>query len=194
MDLRRIEAARDALTAHLGHRDCDDVPGFNELTDAWAETFDTLCNTRAEALPGLKAKAKALLLDAVAHDYERISEVAHSLGRDLQRATSTTVEPQADPILAAIEEGRRLMQLSTIAFAIPQNPTTLDPPPEQREAQGALVFHCRDVLLKIVPTTAAGCAALARFAIDFRADQGVTIYDDEDEDAVLALIAKSPML
>ena len=100
-----------------------------------------------------------------------------------------------DPIFAAIAEGRRLVKLSDEAYAIPQDPMTIDPPEEREAAQEALFEHCDEVLSTIVPTTGAGCVALAQFALDFEANQGVPL-DDRDGGAptILVRIALSPAL
>ena len=60
-------------------------------------------------------------------------------------------------------------------------------------AHTAMWEHVRGVLLKTVPTTAAGCVALARFTREFTEDQGVPL-EYESNDPVLDLIARSPAL
>ncbi|MCC0808086.1 hypothetical protein FPV16_18025 [Methylobacterium sp. W2] len=103
----------------------------------------------------------------------------------------------ADPILAAISETQRLAWARTRAFNLPLPTGTIDPTPEQNATTDAFFVHVDGVLLKTVPTTAEGCTALARFAVEFRADQGFNIDEDHanaQHVRILDLIARSPML
>lgn len=103
----------------------------------------------------------------------------------------------ADPILAAIAETQRLTQARTVAAALPQPAGTIDPLPEQEAAADAFYAHVDNVLVKTVPTTAAGCAALARYAVEFLEDEGFALDEDhanEQHVRILGLIARSPML
>ena len=102
----------------------------------------------------------------------------------------------ADPILAAIAETRRLHMERTRALNVDLPAGTRDPTPEQNAATNAFFAHLGGVLLKTVPTTAAGCAALARFAVEFLADEGWVLdeHDGNEHVRILDLIARSPML
>ena len=98
--------------------------------------------------------------------------------------------PSPDPIFAAIAEAERLRRISDEAYRLPD--AGLDPLPEKEAASEALHAHVNGVLLKTVPTTAAGCAALVRFAQAFREGEGVNIC--EGNEALISLIARSPAL
>ncbi|WP_264051693.1 hypothetical protein [Methylobacterium flocculans] len=103
----------------------------------------------------------------------------------------------ADPILAAIAETRRLQSAIARASALPQPAGSLDPLPEQTAAMAASNAHIDNVLLQTVPTTAAGCAALARYAIEFLDENDFVLDEDlnnEQHVRILGLIARSPML
>lgn len=102
----------------------------------------------------------------------------------------------ADPILAAIAETRRLhiARIRALDVYLPAGET--DPSPEQNAATNAFFAHVNSVLLKTVPTTAAGCAALARYAGEFLQDEGYALDEDEANEQhvrILDLIARSPM-
>lgn len=103
----------------------------------------------------------------------------------------------ADPILAAIAETRRLIIVAHRASDLPVPAGTTKALPEQNAAHAAFRAHVDDVLLKTVPTTAAGCAALARYAGEFLADEGFALDEDADSNhhvRILDLIARSPLL
>jgi hypothetical protein len=103
----------------------------------------------------------------------------------------------ADPILAEIEESRRLDHSVARASKLPQPAARLDPLPEQDAAFAAFADHCANVLLKTVPTTAAGCAALARYALDYEELHDCALDEDDANNhsrRILDLIARSPML
>jgi hypothetical protein len=95
-----------------------------------------------------------------------------------------------DPILAAIAEAERLRQHVDEVYRLPD--IGIDPLPEKEEASGALHDHIMDVLLETVPTTAAGCVALVRFAQRYQDDIGTSMC--EGNLALVALIARSPAL
>ncbi|WP_041929466.1 hypothetical protein [Methylorubrum extorquens] len=98
--------------------------------------------------------------------------------------------PNPDPIFAAIAEGERLRRISDEAYRLPD--MGLDPLPEKEVASEALYAHVNGVLLKTTPTTAAGCAALVRFAQAFRESEGISLCEGNAE--LVALIARSPAL
>jgi hypothetical protein len=103
----------------------------------------------------------------------------------------------ADPIFAAIDETRRLNWARDHAAKLPQPIGTVDPLPQQESAADAFHAHVDNVLMRTVPTTAAGCSALARYALQFREDQGFNLDEDasnEQHVRILDLIARSPML
>lgn len=95
-----------------------------------------------------------------------------------------------DPATAVIEKGRRLLQASRDAYAIPD--LGLDPHPAKVCAQDAVWAHFRGPLAQTVPTTAKGCAELARYVIEFHDFQEVDLGDELMP--ILGLIARSPLL
>lgn len=97
---------------------------------------------------------------------------------------------RTDPATAVIEKGRRLLQASRDAYAIPD--LGMDPHPAKDRAQDAVWAHFRGPLSRTVPTTAAGCADLARYVLEFCDFQGVDL--GEELLPILALIARSPLL
>lgn len=109
-------------------------------------------------------------------------------------ATALPLAARPDPIFAAIDEARRLSadhaRLNSVSARTPDSHPSWEP---EREAHSAMWDHVRGVLLKTVPTTGAGCVALARFACEFTEDQGVPL-EYTSNDAVLALIARSTAL
>ena len=105
-------------------------------------------------------------------------------------ASAIPLAPRPDPIFAAIATAERLRRISDEAYRLPD--IGLDPLPEKEEASEALWNHVQEVMLQTVPTTAAGCAALVRFAKDFRDGEGVSVC--EGNEALLDLIARSPAL
>jgi len=104
--------------------------------------------------------------------------------------------PQADPVLTAIEAVRGCLRVCKAAQRLPQPPGRLDPLPEQ-EAAGEALHASLDVLAQTVPATAQGCAALARFAIEFHGREGFAVDENEHGQQhlrILDLIARSPAL
>ncbi|MCJ2139485.1 hypothetical protein [Methylobacterium sp. E-066] len=104
-------------------------------------------------------------------------------------------EIEADPVHAVIEAVRRCLLDCTVAQQLPQPPGRLDPLPEQ-EAAGEALHASLDALAVTVPTTAEGCASLARFAVEFHAAEGFAADEDEHGQqhlGILNLIARSPM-
>ena len=101
----------------------------------------------------------------------------------------------SDPILAAIQETERLQYAVDAMSKLPQPPGMIEPLPEQKAAFDAFYGYVDNVLLRTVPATAAGCAALARFVASYPRDRGFSLDDDEDGQHVriLDLIARSPM-
>lgn len=118
--------------------------------------------------------------------------------KDVDAAPSLPAAASApDPIMAAIAETRRLQIAVGRASALPQPAGSIDPLPEQTAAMAASNAHIDNVLLKTVPTTAAGCAALARYAVEFLEENDFVLDEDlnnEQHVRVLGLIARSPML
>ena len=115
--------------------------------------------------------------------------------RDLSNLAFVRSVPAVDPIFAAILEARRLTDARTHAANLPQPAGSIDPLPEQKAAMEAFFAHVDGVLLTTVPTTAAGCAALARYAVEFLADEGFVLDEQGSEHVrILELIARSPLL
>lgn len=112
----------------------------------------------------------------------------------LVHAEAPASTARRDPILDLIEEARRLEAECDGLLAVNGGkPEDHSGAIAADEAHAAMWDHVRGVLLKTVPTTAAGCVALARFACEFTASQGVPL-EYESNDPVLALIARSPAL
>lgn len=126
--------------------------------------------------------------------FELGTQVEHtwsSVVRDIKALSGNAAVP--DPILAAIAETRCLTEARIHAANLPQPAGSIDPLPEQTAALEAFFAHVDGVLLKTVPTTAAGCAALARYAVDFLADEGFVLDEQGSEHVrILELIARSP--
>lgn len=105
-----------------------------------------------------------------------------------------------DPIFAAIAEARRLQAArDTLWQACQDLPDAAPEWAPEREAYAAWFAHIDNVLMQTVPTTAAGCVALARFVVDFCSEQGISITHGMDAASVdnigpLRLIAQSPAL
>ncbi|XYD12601.1 hypothetical protein R1A27_34525 (plasmid) [Methylobacterium sp. NMS12] len=196
-DLVRLDAAQNAMFAPDSDRPGDKVPGYGALEDARDEALERLAATKAESLIGLQAKAKVLLTRSVVDAGNHFTDIAEGLARDLIGGSQAIIEPKADPIFAAINECRRLVAAVEAAEQVPQPAGRLDALPEQREAFDGLNRHVDDVVLQTVPTTARGCAALARYAAEFSATRGFEIDEDEHGTAhlrILGLIARSPLL
>lgn len=148
---------------------------------------------RAESLVGLQVKAKALLTRSVSDmGGQQAKDIANSLARDLLGASNRTIEPQSDPIFAVIEECRRLEAAHDVIHAVCSTRPKSDPSWQgQPEAHAAYWSQWRDVVLETVPRTAEGCRALTAYAGEWFAEQGSS---EEDAEAILALIARSPLL
>lgn len=132
----------------------------------------------------LATDAGALQILAYAGDYSRA-------------AAAPEGEPDTaeDPIFAAIHTTRGLTNARSRAASLPQPAGSIDPLPEQTAATEAFFAHVDGVLLKTVPTTATGCAALARYAVEFLADEGYVLDEQGSEHVrILELIARSPLL
>ncbi|KQP81111.1 hypothetical protein ASF60_22340 [Methylobacterium sp. Leaf113] len=143
--------------------------------------------TRDTARPSLRERAASLKASA--------SRVIRRKPADAAPAAPATART-ADPILAAIAETRRLTMARTRAYNVELPAGELDPSPEQNAATDAFFAHVDGVLLKTVPTTAAGCAALARFTVEFLEDEKFPLDEDEANEQhvrILDLIARSPM-
>lgn len=184
-DLRRLDAAVSALLSNADPEcDASDVPGYDTLDDARDVVLAVLSSKRARGLPGLQAKARAILDTSVRDFAEPFSTIARSLASDFAPSRPASIEPKSDPILAAIDECRRLIGLAEAAEVLPRG--------NQKRAQSTLVKHNDGVLLQTVPITAAGCVALAAFAGEFFERRGRNLEDVDG--AVLSLIARSPLL
>lgn len=196
-DLNRLDAAHDALgsAGSGGERDANTLPGYDDLELARDDALRRLGRLRAESLLGLRAKAQALLTPSVSADADgTYQDIAESLARDLLGIEQRAIEPRPDPIFEMIEEAWRLTREHGRLLAISGNKPSSHPSHEPEDkAHDAMWEHVRGVLLKTVPTTAAGCVALARFAVAFTTDQGVPL-EYESNDPVLGLIARSPLL
>lgn len=189
-DLRRLDALLATVRSHDG-RDLDELPEYRALDEARDEAIDTLASARAEGLTGLQAKAAAFLSHSFREEDDNALHIARGLARDLTGASQRHLLSQPDPAMSAIEECRRLDAIHGAALAISGTRPTGDPShgPE-RDAYDALWAHWDGVVLKTVPTTARGCGALARYTVEFLTAQGL----EEHRDAVLSLIARSPLL
>lgn len=143
---------------------------------------------RAEVAPTLRERADRLR-DAAGRFVRRKPPEAAPVASEGSAAVP-------DPILAAIAETERLTVVRNAAADLPMPEGRLDPLPEQDAAQDAFWAHVDDVLLKTVPATAAGCAALARYAIDFLKRNSFVLDEHEGNEHVriLDLIARSPLL
>lgn len=194
VDLRRLDLLTETLLGGLPEdRDPETVPGYIELENARQGVLAALSGTRAEGLPGLQAKAKALLTEGVINDPDTLADIAHSLCRDLTGARSNIVEPRPDPVHAVIEEGERL--LSEWLAVLKTAAAARDEDPSHRLSEAALDAvwkHWREQVLTTVPRTAEGCRALARHAVAFTDKGGANLAGDAT--ALLGLIARSPLL
>lgn len=173
------------------------------ISPEWSRLHGEICHFPARSLADLTAKAPL-------YRYERDDERASCKGEPTMplRAWESVVQDieglntscrstlAADPILAAIAETERLTAARKAAADLPMPKGRLDPLPEQDEAQDAFWAHVDNVLLKTVPTTAAGCAALARYAINFLKRDSFVLDEHEGNEHVriLELIARSPLL
>ena len=189
-NLQRLDAAIEAVLPD-DYDDPDDVPGYTAVDGARNDALDTLKRERAQGLPGLQAKARAILTTNVRNDYEATARLAQALARNLLGARQSAIEPRPDPIFAAIAECKRL---EAIAHANEiETPPGVELSLEAKADASAVWTFIEGALLNTVPTTAAGCAALARFVpplfkrwsacLDGR--QGAGFFD---------LIARSPLL
>ena len=148
----------------------------------------------------LRTSLKKLIhRDPAASLRDRSAELRASLSApkppvDAMAATDPLLE--TDPVLSAIEAVRGCLRVCKATQRFLQPPGRLDPLPEQ-EAAGAALHASLDALAVTVPTTAAGCASLARFAVEFHAAEGFAIDEDERGQQhlrILDLIARSPAL
>lgn len=195
-DMDRQSAALEAFhNAGSDARDGDETPGYDAVDDARDLALERLTKERARTLTGLQVKAQALLRTWIdGSNFHLRDELVRSLAHDLLGTSPRDFfGPHPDAAMAAVEEGRRLMKAADVASKLPQPAGRLAPLPEQEVACDNLWKHVDGVILKTVPRTGAGCAALARFALDFEREQGVAV-DDDDSRTVLDLIARSPLL
>ncbi|MCJ2079858.1 hypothetical protein [Methylobacterium sp. J-090] len=113
----------------------------------------------------------------------------------MRAATKADADGEDDPILAAITETRRLFEIVRSASSLPQPVGMLVPLPQLKAATNAFWAYVDDVLLKTVPTTGAGCAALGRYAVEFLRTEGYVLDEEGNEHVrILDLIARSPLL
>lgn len=144
---------------------------------------------RDAARPSLRERAASLNASA--------SRVIRREPVDTAPAALAIRAAAVDPIFAVIAETQRLAVARTVAAQLPQPAGTIDPLPEQEAAADAFYAHVDDVLLKMVPTSAAGCSALARYAVEFLEAEGFALDEDQGNDQhvrILDLIARSPLL
>lgn len=179
------------------------VPMENDELDAKLgranELQESICAFEVRSVADLAAKLP-ILRDAHAEiarfQADTLDEVTwRSALRDIETlAGQATLAVQADPALAVIEEGRRLLRAYLDAHHIyKQDPTTIDPRPEWGEAGRALWAYVDETILQTAPLTAAGCRDLARFGVEY-ADAMECSISDDDEQAISRLIAQSPLL
>ena len=188
-ELRMIDAAMAALMQ--GHdREANDVPCYSDLDDAREAAIDVLEMKAAQGMIGLRAKAAALQVRTITESSDQADRIAQSLARDLLAIDGRAIAPQSDPIFAAIAEGKRLLQISAEVYRLPD--IGRDPLPEKEAASDALSAHVYGVLLKTVPTTAAGCAALIKFAQTYHESEGISLCEGNED--LVSLIARSPAL
>ena len=194
-DLGRLDA-EIATLLRGDERDAHEVPGYQALEDARSDVLAVLIGERARALSGLQAKARALL--TLKHDPDTTEDLGRSLARDLLGADDRAIEPQPDPIFAALAESRRLDAITDATFA--EWPRDMVEPPEvteQREATfDAFMKHWREVALKTTPTTASGCAALCRYVVEYLDRERIDLNEGPEgvKHDVLRLVAQSPLL
>ncbi|MCJ2102784.1 hypothetical protein [Methylobacterium sp. E-046] len=157
---------------------------------------DIACNEferRAEAAgKGLHETMRAKIEDGLRH-HLRLDGIEAALF--LEPAIPT--DSLGDPALLAIRETERLQYAVDLASKVPQPPGTIDPLPEQKAAFDAFYAHIDTVLVRTVPTTAAGCAARARFMASYPRDRGFSLDEGDDGGQHLRIldnIARSPAL
>ena len=98
-------------------------------------------------------------------------------------------EIAADPILAVIEESKRLMPAVRRARRMPDIRDRR--PIEQDVADDALILHLHRTVLRTAPTTAAGAIELARHLLVYERIQGGTL-EEKHLWKVIKLIAAAP--
>ncbi len=126
-----------------------------------------------------------------------IFEIGTPLADELLAGTMLAGIQRLDPVFVAIAETQRLHVARDSVLSLPQDAGETDPSPEQDAAREAFFNHLDDVLLKTVPTTGAGCAALCRYALEFEETNGWVLDEDASNNQhlrILDLIARSPML
>ena len=155
-DLQRLDAMLAAIPSPADH-DLDELPEWRALDAARDTAIETLTRTRAKTMPGLQAKAQALLRTSCQHFADPFEAISEGLARDLIGGGQSMIEPKPDPIHARIEAVRGCIRDCEAAQSLPQPPGRIDPLPEQTAASAAL-HASLDVLVATVPTTARGCA------------------------------------
>lgn len=198
----------------------DDLEAETEKAlDACTTASKSIYRLQAKTVEGLALKARILKIDepgfwkrpngihrlpAQWHEvaFAEIADGVEHLIAISGRAR-TTFDPVAalfdagntDPVLAVIEEGRRLLAFSDALHALPARETPEAEKlaeDERTAALRALYAYCDEHILKTTPLTAVGCRELARFANEYAESSGLPISDDEQ--AIVRLIAASPLL
>nr|WP_137830868.1 hypothetical protein [Methylobacterium sp. L1A1] len=182
-NLVRLDAGIAALIEG-DERDAGAVPGYLGLEDARTAALVTLTDKRAEGVRGLQAKARAILTRGLGTDPFTLSDLGQSLARDLLDIDGRSIEPQPDPIFAALNEARRLEAAAQAT----------EPSESKDDPFAAFWRHWRETVLTTVPTTAAGCKALCRYVVDRFDRDGLDLNQGPGgmNHDVLRLIALSP--
>lgn len=163
-----------------------------ELQD-WRQLFQH----RPRSLPGLIAVLRHLRQHYLAHlgisDEPAVLDYLVESACGLRVNEAMAIGADTDPIIAAIEKDRALaaehIRLLGISGSKPDDDPSWEPTHDAHDAQWK---HWDEVLLKTVPLTPAGCAALAAYADEWVEREGLDL--DEAGSAILDLIAGSPAL
>lgn len=189
----RLRAQGEALLARTGLTgEADEQPDYQRVEAAHEALLSLIPGRPAEGLAGLRAKARAFVdLDDRMHTrFDTLCDLGASLADDLLRLRPAAVLGEPDPIYAAIAESRRLLAALTAARLLPHDGG--EPPAEMNDAMDALFAHRDDTLLGTVPQTAAGCLALASYAVEFTRSEGVPLSHEEGSADLLELMADCP--
>lgn len=195
-DLQRLEAAIAAILSTPG-RSLDEAPGYADL-DAEAERVTgVLAGTPAVGLPGLQAKAKAILCDRFSVQSPEELEMAHSLARDVLSASPAVFPPRArarrveepDPAFALIDAHHAAYSTWDAAYdATVGNRHPSDPGLNEARRATIPLSHAEEqafmALVGSLPTSLSGLMALADYLPGALTLRGANEADDE---AALAL-------